>query len=218
MLLVAALGLAVSASAQSGINTNTPSTTAPSDLSTTSGANGGLLGQDYTGIEFGYTHHVDGPPSILHRYGFIANRPATPLSSGVNIDGMFKYNYTTGSDSGLHAWQHDALIGARGYLNSGTIKPYVEGNAGWAWTNNNFHSKNDSFSYLLGAGAEFQVGPRWSLTPYVNYEEMPHFHSHTWTYGGKAAFRLAQAWSMVIGGEFDEDHNVESRLGFNRHW
>lgn len=218
LLLAAAFGLALPAFAQNGINSNTPSATAPSDLSTASGASYGLLGQDYSGLELGYIHHVDGPPSVLHRYGFIANRPVAPLSSGVNVDAMFKYNYTTGSDSGLHAWQHDALIGARGYLNTAIAKPYLEGNAGWGWTNNNFKAKNDSFSYLLGAGAEFQVGPRWSLTPYVNYAEMPHFHSHVWTYGGKAAFRLVRAWSMVLGGEIDEDHNVESRIGFNRHW
>jgi hypothetical protein len=217
MLLAASCAFALAASAQS-INNNTPSATAPGDMTSLSGTGYGLLGQDYAGLEFGYTHHVDGPPSVLHRYGFIANRPAAPMSSGVNVDAMFKYNYTTGSDSGLHAWEHDALIGARGFLNFANVKPFVEGNAGWAWTNNNFKTKNDSFAYVLGTGAEFQVGQRVAVAPYVNYEEMPHFHSHEWSYGAKASLRVAREWSAILGGEMDEDHNIEYRVGWNRHF
>ena len=55
--------MALSASAQ-GTNNNTPSATAPGDLTTLTGTGYGLLGQDYAGAEFGYTHHVDGPPSV----------------------------------------------------------------------------------------------------------------------------------------------------------
>ena len=217
ILAAAFLGCVFSASAQSAATT--PSETPSSDLSTANLSRGyGMLGQDYAGAEFGYTHHVDGPPSVLHRYGFIANRPVSPASAGVNLDGMFKYNYTTGADSGLHAWQHDAMIGTRAFLNLANVKPFVEGNVGWAWTNNNFKMKNDSFAYLLGAGAEFQLGQRFALTPYVNYEEMPHFHGHAWTYGTKAAFRVSRTWSGVIGGELDEDHNIEYRVGWNRHF
>ena len=47
-----------------------------------------------------------------------------------------------------------------GFLNLARIKPFVQGNAGWAWTNNNLKTKNDSFAYLVGAGAEFQAGER----------------------------------------------------------
>lgn len=213
ILTAAFAGLALSGSAQTA--TNTP---APNDLSTATGTGYGLLGADYAGLEFGYTHHIDGAPSVLHRYGFVANRPATPLSSGVNVDAMFKYNYTTGSDSGLHAWQHDAMIGATGYLNMARLKPFLEGNVGWAWTNNNFRTKNDSFAYLVGAGAEVQVAERFVITPYANYRETPHFHSHVWTYGTKAAYRLTRQWSGLVGGEIDENHNIEYRVGVNRHF
>jgi len=213
ILAAAFAGIALSASAQ--MATNTP---APGDLSTATGTGYGLLGADYAGAEFGYIHHIDGPPRVMHRYGFVANRPVTPLSSSVNVDAMFKYNYTTGSDSGIHAWQHDAMIGSTAYLNLARIKPFVEGNVGWAWTAGNVASKNDSFAYLVGGGAEVQVAERFVITPYANFREATHFHSHGWTYGTKAAYRLTRQWSGLVGGELDENHNVEWRVGMNRHF
>jgi opacity protein-like surface antigen len=220
LILAASLGLALSASAQS--SANTPATTPPTDISTANPNSGnyGLLGQDYAGVMFGYMHHIDGPPSVVHRYGFLANRPVAPTHSGVNVDALFKYAYTTGTDSGLHAWQHDMLIGGVGYLNSGGIRPFLEGDVGWAWSNNNLpgETKNDSFSYLIGGGAEFQIARQWVLTPFAHYQERPHFDTHVWSYGAQTSFRLAREWSTTFAAEIDEHHNIEYRVGWNRHF
>jgi hypothetical protein len=173
----------------------------------------GLVGQNYSGLTFGYTHHVDGPPSVLHSFGFLANRP----TEVPNVDASFKYEYTTGSAFGVTGREHDLAIGATGYLPLAGFKPFLEGNVGWAFAKTG-GVKNDSFAYLIGVGAEFQVLPRLAVTPYVNYQEAPHFHDRVWNYGAKTTYRLAQEWSTTFAVQIDDEHNVEYKLGVNRHF
>jgi len=204
----ASLGLALSAAAQGSATSSGMTTTAPA-----TGSAYGLLGQNYAGVYFGYTDLDGGPPDVARSYGFVANRP----SEVPNVDALFKYEYSRVSAFGIKGREHDLAIGAVGYLPLSGVKPFIEGNVGWAFTKVG-GAKSDSFFYLIGVGVEIQVLPRLALTPYVNYQEAPHFNAHQWGYGAKATYRLAQEWSTTAAIELSDDHDLTYRLGVNRHF
>jgi hypothetical protein len=200
--LALASGLVASASAQA-----LPA--APMDTTT---ANYGLLGTTYAGGEFGYSHHVEGPPSVLRRYGFMYNQP---LPEGVDFN--FNYDYLTGSALGLSAHAQTVSLGLTGYLPQSWGKPFLNGDVGW-----NFRKtggmKDDSFTYKLKTGIEFQVLPPLVIVPYAYYQDAPHFSDHAWYYGAMAAYRFTRQWSGTLGAEIDEHHNLEYTAGVNYHY
>jgi hypothetical protein len=208
VLSFALLGLATYANAQGTTTTNSGMTMTP-----VSGSAYGLLGQNYAGVTFGYTDLDKGPPNDLVSYGFIANRP----SEVPNLDASFKYEYSRASAFGINAREHDLAVGATGFLPLADFKPFLEGNVGWAFLKAG-SVKSDSFTYLIGAGAEFQVVPRLAVTPYVNFQEAPHLHARMWSYGVKATYRLAQEWSTTVALELNDDHDVGYKIGVNRHF
>lgn len=173
----------------------------------------GLIGESYTGITFGYTHHVDGPPRALRTFGFIVNRPIE-----VNLDGAFKYDYTGSSLLGQHNHAHRIAASAMYYWpNKGSAKPFVDADAGWIFQKFGGVSDN-AFTYLVGVGVEFQVLTQLVVTPFVNYQDIPAMNSRAWGYGAKATYRLAKEWSTSLRVRLDEDHNVEYQVGVNRHF
>jgi hypothetical protein len=201
--VAALLGLALNASAQDA--------TMGSDAST-SGSSYGLLGQDYAGAFFSYTHFDDGPPSAARTYGLIANRP-TEIA---NLDASFKYEYSRMSAFGMRARQHDVAIGATKYIPLAAAKPFISGDIGWAFAKAG-GVKDNSFFYVVTGGAEFQVLPRLAVSPYVSYSEAKDFHVRGWDFGVKAAYRLSQDWSAMARVQFDDDY-VDYRVGANRHF
>src|SRR5438128_1386588 len=65
----------------------------------------GLIGDTYTGVEFGYTHRTDGPPDVMHRFGAIVSRP---INDELNhTDAAMRYNYTRSSANGLLRQTHE---------------------------------------------------------------------------------------------------------------
>ncbi|HVS51789.1 MAG TPA: hypothetical protein VHD62_05485 [Opitutaceae bacterium] len=175
--------------------------------------NGGLLGQEYTGVEFGYTHHVESAPAVLHRYGFVSSRPLVEAKE--NVDAAFRYNYTRGSAFGSLVTQHDVAVAFTGYLPLGTAKPFVEGDAGWAWQRGDV-AHQSGFMYLIGAGVELAVAPRVAVAPFVNYTEAPRFHDHIWNFGARTSYRFDRTWSGTFTVDVDDQHNVEYAVGVQR--
>jgi hypothetical protein len=175
---------------------------------------GGLLGQTYAGLEFGYTHHVESAPRELHRYAFVSNAPVGEL--GPQVDATFRYDHTRGRSGGLSLRRHDVAVAFTRYftMSDGT-KPFIIGQAGWAGrkTAGELHS---SFAYLVGAGAEFVLRPRLTLTPYVNYREALEFDDRAWGVGAKLGYRMHREWSGTFGIQIDENHNIEYAAGFQR--
>jgi hypothetical protein len=207
ILLPAVFGFALTA-AQGAAPTS-------SGLSPASGSAYGLLGQNYMGVSFAYSDLDNGPPDVARTWGFIANRP----TEAANIDASFKYNYTGMNAFGIEARVHEFAIGATGYVPLSKVKPFAEVNVGWGFLKSGGAS-TDSFSYLLGAGVEIQLAPRFVLTPHVNYHEFTRatLNSGSWTYGVKATFRIAQEFSASVGVELDDDQNTTYRFGLNRHF
>lgn len=170
---------------------------------------GGWIGETYSGLEWGYTRHRESAPSVLHRYGFVSSRP---LLEADNLDAAFHYNYTRGSTLGANGKQHDFELAFTGYLTRGSVKPYLEGRTGWAWAKAGAVSRN-SFAYRAGGGLEMLIGPQFSLTPFINFRETPHFHERAWTGGMKAGIRINRGWSSSVAVEFDDEHNSQFTFG-----
>lgn len=206
LLAVALLGFAFAAHAQ------TPVSTTPTTPSTAGDSAYGLLGEHYTGLRFAYTDIDEGPFTVGHTYGLVANRPTAP-----NLDAMFKYDYSRISGPVMKNRQHTVAAGATAYLSYVGFKPFVEGNLGWVFQKASA-GRQDSFMFFVAAGAEIQLAPQLVLTPYVSYQETPHFDAQVWNYGAKATFRLAREWSVTAGVQIDEHSSVEYRFGVNRHF
>ena len=215
LVATAALGLIGPASAQQAPEPATPISTSltAAGASTMQDDRYGLLGEDYTGVRFGYVHHTAAPPRALHRYGFVSNRPLAP-----GLDTAFNYDYRTGGANGNDYWWHDTGITVAGYLASlGEVKPFLAGNAGWQWRNLG-GVRSNGFAYTAGTGAEIRLARQLAVAPYVDYQEVPHFNEHAWTYGANGTYRFARDWSGLLGAELDEHHNLGYTLGMNRHF
>ncbi len=198
----ALLGFAATASAQN--NSFSP----PRPV----GTSVGLLGANYAGAEFGYTHHVHGGPKVLRDYGFVYN---TPLPEGLDFN--FNYDYLTGSANGLTAKQQLAVVGLTGYRALGWGKAFLQGNIGWAW-DRVANTRENGFAYSAKTGIEFQLAPKFVLTPYVSYEDAPKVHEQVWNYGVQGNYRFTSEWSTSLGAQMDEHHNIRYAAGVNFHF
>lgn len=198
----ALLGLTAGASAQNS------SVAVPRPV----GTNVGLLGGSYAGVEYGYTHQVDGGPKVLRDYGFVYN---TPLPEGLDFN--FNYDYLTGSAKGVTAKRQLAVVGLTGYRALGWGKAFLQGNVGWAWDKVG-RSRNNGFAYSLKTGVEFQLAPQLVITPFVSYDDAPKVHSQEWNYGVQGNYRFNKEWSGSLGAKMDDDHNIRYAAGVNFHF
>ena len=197
-----ALGLASAASAQSA-NVAVPN---PADSKAT-----GLLGQNYVTAGYSYTD-IDQVNVHGSTYTLAANQG---LRDG--LDGVFEYNYTRTSRfaGSQRLTQHDILFGARAFLTSGTVKPYVEAGAGWVWQKG-LGASDDSFAWGAGLGAEFEVANGVSVTPFVRYEDITRgSNNDSWTYGLKANYWLTHSVGLQAGISRDDDQNLTYAIGAN---
>ena len=189
-----ALGLAVSASAQSLSN-------APAAPPPDAAAGGGLLGDDYSQVQFGYDHEKVDVPDLLHEYGFVYNQPLAKTALA-GTDFNLNYDYLTGSAAGIHDDLNEGLAGLTEYLAQSWGKPFVSGDAGYAWQRAGGVSRK-SFAYSATGGVEFPVLSNLALTPFATYQAEPdlynhevplaYFPDHRWDYGLKATYRLDAA-------------------------
>jgi hypothetical protein len=198
----AVLGLATAASAQNS------SVAVPRPV----GTSVGLLGGNYAGVEYGYTHQVNGGPKVLRDYGFVYN---TPLPEGLDFN--FNYDYLTGSAQGVTAKEQLALVGLTGYRALGWGKAFLQGNVGWAWDKVGSGHKN-GYAYSAKTGIEFQLAPQLVLTPYVSYDDAPKVRAQTWNYGVQGNYRFTKEWSTSLGAKMDEHHNIRYAAGVNYHF
>lgn len=201
--LAAALAVG-SASAQTAVPVPAP---AAEDRETPS-----LLGQTYTGLEFGYTHHVESAPRSLRRFGFVSHKPLGEL--GPQVDATFRYDYLRGSTAGTTFHQHDITASLLRYWVDGPAKPFLHADLGWAWQK--FGARDSSFLYRLGAGLEVQLRQRFAVTPFFAYRETPGLDDRRWNFGGRIAYRMQHQWSWALTTQMDDKHNIEYALGFQR--
>lgn len=202
LLVVAALGLTAAARADA---------TAAAGSMPASGSMG-LLGQTYAGVAYSYTD-IDDSTIDADNYIFEYNQP---LSAG--FDAVFAYDYGQSEVIlGSRFKTQSATAGLRAYsINTGWAKPYIEAGLGYAWTK---FAGNDDNSYLWQAaiGAEFQVAPAFTVTPFVQYSDAPDLvgSDGAWDYGVKANYWLNNRWSLAAAISRDDDQNMGYQIGVN---
>ena len=207
---LAALSLLVAFAAATSARAQTTGAVSPAD------AGAGLVGQAYTGLTFGYVHHMDSPPRALHRYGIFASRPIDDL--GPNVDAAFRYEYTTSSRLGVPQDRHDAAVSLTRYWAPDEMRRFfVNGEFGGAWQH---ATGNDTKSVMFGAGAgvEILIAPRAAVTPFFNYRETSHLHDHAWHFGARVAYRVNRDWVTALTAQIDDASNVEYTAGILRHF
>ena len=196
------LGLAASAHAQTTLPAEAPAPVAERTA--------GLLGQNYVSASVGFIDLDD------------LDLDAQSYTLGVNqavrdgLDAIFEYDYTrTDKFVGSRLTQHSLLLGARAFANYNGIKPYAEAGVGWVWQK--FGStRDDSFAWGAGVGAEFELSPVVAVTPFVRYTDVTEVSDGgTWDYGVKANVRVTDQFSVLGSVSRDDDQNLEYRVGVN---
>ena len=83
--------------------------------------------------------------------------------------------------------------------------------AGYAWT-----SGDNSFVWEVAVGTEFQVKPKTTVTPYVQYTDAPDLAGDgTWTFGAKGNYWVNSQWSVTAGVELSDEKDVRFTVGTN---
>ena len=170
-----------------------------------------LLGQSFATLTYSYINLDD---TSVHgdSYSFEVNQP---LSFG--LDGVFSYDYTRSSPiAGSRLSQHTLGAALRAFSTSYNWgKPYVEGGVGYAWSRF-AGAKDNSFVWEVAAGAEFQVAPRATVTPYVQYVDAPDLPGEgTWNFGVKGSYWIDASWAVTAGIERDDEQNTAFTVGTN---
>jgi hypothetical protein len=174
----------------------------------------GLLGQKYGNVSYSYIN-LDATPVHADNYSISANHP---LAFG--LDGMVSYDFThTGGTAGFPLRQH--LLGAalRAFSSAHNWgKPYVEAGAGFT-TVRYANAGEDSYTWEVGTGVEFQVAPATTVTPYAQYLDAPDLPGDgRWNFGVKANRWITRDAALTLGFAMDNDHNTAFTIGTNFHF
>jgi hypothetical protein len=197
-----ALGLGLAARADDSVLADKPAPVT-SNLS--------LLGQTYGTLTYSYINlddtsvHGDG-------YTFEVNQP---LAFG--LDGILGYDYVqSGVVAGSRVKQHVLGAALRAFSTSYNWgKPYVEAGGGYTWARY-AGIKDNSFIWHVAAGAEFQMAPQATVTPFVRYEDAPDLiGGNTWTFGVKGSYWIDTSWAVTAGIERDDEQNTAFTVGTN---
>jgi opacity protein-like surface antigen len=171
----------------------------------------GLLGQTYAGLDYSYVDLHDSPTNA-DTFGFQYNQA---LNSG--LDGRLTYDWSqTGLVLGDRARQQTVGAALRAFSTSYSWgKPYVEAGAGWTWAKYAGYHDN-SFTWQVAIGTEFQVAPKITVTPYIKYEDAPDLAgSGTTNFGVKANYWVNSQWGVTGGINYDDDHDTAFTVGTN---
>jgi opacity protein-like surface antigen len=210
MAAAVSLGLASAASAQSA------SVAVPAPADTT--AAGGLLGSRYTRVEYDYVDFTGGSPSLARGFGVSYNQPLRE-----NFDLNLSYDWARAKWSGVRFTQQDFQIGTTAYTNLSWGRPFAQAAVGWSWQDVSGVSYNDdSFTYTLGVGTEFQVAPAVTVTPFVNFARATGYNATEFQFGAEATYRINREWSVTARAQYDSTRHATDAaryaLGVNYHF
>ncbi len=202
----AALALAMSARA-GGLPEAIP-------LESTTPVHQGLLGQQYANLTYGYIN-LGNSPVNADNFEFAVNQP---LNTG--LDAVFAYDWTqNGLFAGSRLNTQGVTAGLRAFSNAYTWgKPYVEAGAGFAWQRGTPAGRDNSVLWQATVGAEFQLAPAFTVTPYVQYTDTPTLAGNnggTWKYGAKANYWIDSQWAVTAGVARDDNQNNTFTVGTN---
>lgn len=198
----AAFSLATFARADVPLDTPPPAATTP--------AGQGLLGQKYASLNYRYID-LDAP-THADNFSFGFNQPLN-----VGLDAVFSYDWTqTGLLAGDRLNQQSVTAGLRAFSNAFAWgKPYVEAGGGYAWQRG-YGTSDNSFVWSVAVGAELQLAPAVTVTPFVRYADAPDLAgSGAFNFGVKANYWVDSQWAVTAGVERDDDQNTSFTVGTN---
>jgi hypothetical protein len=204
------LGLVSAASAQSAnVAVPDPADTTPA---------GGLLGARYTQVEYNYIDFTGGSPSLARGFGVSYNQPLQQ-----NFDLNLNYDWARAKWAGVRLTEQDFEIGTTAYTNLSWGRPFALVAAGWSWQDASGVSYNDdSFTYKLGVGTEFQVAPAFTVAPFVNFARATGYNASEFQLGARATYRINREWSVTARAQYDSARHAtdsaEYALGVNYHF
>lgn len=197
LILAAAvsLGCVASAAAQSA-NVAVPNPATTESV-------GGLLGSRYTKAEYLYIDFGGNGPSHADGFKLEFNQPLN-----ANFDLIATYDWMRAKYAGVRLKGQDAEIGAVAYTRLDWGRPFVLATAGWQWQKA-ASLKDDSFSYKVGVGTEFQIAPSFVVTPFVNFARQTGFNNSEFDLGVKAAYHVTPNWSITASAQYDSIRNSD---------
>lgn len=206
LMLATALALGLGATVRAD---DSPAAQPAADAS--AAGNLSLLGQTYGTLTYSYIN-LDETSTHADSYTFEVNQPLT-----FGIDGVFAYDFTqSGVIAGSRVKQHTLSAALRAFSTSYNWgKPYVEAGVGYAWARY-AGSRDNSFVWEVAAGAEFQLSPRATVTPYVQYVDAPDLAgSGVWNFGVRGSYWIDSSWAVTAGFEVDDEQNNAFTVGTN---
>lgn len=205
---VATLGIVGTLSAQ------TSSQDASDPAKASQGANYGLLGERYGGLDLSYTHLDGSAFDDINGFLFRYNQP---LYAG--LDFGLGYEWGRSDDVGnLRLKQQELTASVTAYTDySGNLRPYVQPGIGWTWSKAG-SAKSDSFLYFVGAGVEVQVAQSWVVSPYVQFVDATEYSGSNVNFGVKSAYRFNRNWGLQGDISIDDDQNTGLSVGVNYHF
>lgn len=196
-----ALGLATAAVAGEG----------PAAASAPVSPGRGLLGQNYVNLSYSFVD-LQGTSLDAHSFGFELHQNVQE-----GIDTLLEYNYLRSEPfAGGHITQDSLVAGGRAFTSFHGFKPYAEAGLGWVWQRAPLGFSDNSFAYFAGVGAEFQVAPDVSVTPFVRYlDGTKSSFDHEWDYGVRANWWATEKIGLTAGVIRDNSRNMEYNIGVN---
>jgi hypothetical protein len=158
---------------------------------------GGLLGSRYMEVGYNYIDLTGTGPHRADGYGVAFNQPLN-----ANFDVKFDYDWARAKDAGVRLTQQDVGVGATAYSVFEWGRPFAMAAVGWQWQKGGGVSDN-SFTYKVGVGAEFQVARAFVVTPFVNFVRATSFNDSEVDVGVKAAYRVTKDWSITARAQYD---------------
>jgi hypothetical protein len=213
LLIIAAttLGVATTALAQTAPG-SMPTTTVTTDAPPTA-ARYGLLGERYAGVDYGYTHIHNSYLDNLNGFDFRYNQPMEP-----GFDFSLGYDWARSNEYGnVRAREEQATASVTAFTDFKGMRAFIEPGVGWTWSKTGA-SASDSFLWFVGTGVEFQVMPRWVVTPYVRFDDATSHNRTSWNFGIKSAYRLTKSWGLNVDLTTDDDNNSGYTAGVNYHF
>ena len=206
--LILATALVLGATAASAQNANVAVPT-PAESS-----GSGLLGSRYTEVSYNYidlsgSTHADGVSLVFNQ----------PLRAGIDLTAG--YSWAKADYDLFDAKVQDLDVGVKAYTNLVWGRPFAAAAVGWEWAKADGF-RDDSFTYKVGGGVEFQVAPAVVVTPFVNFVRATGFNTSEVETGVKATYRLNREWSLTARAQYEfvrhDDNSAEYSIGAIYHF
>lgn len=169
----------------------------------------GLLGRNYLGASY---VHYDFSDLDLGADGWVLEANWN-VASFVDINMSYE-DLRTDEFFGFRGEGQTVTAAARFFGSSSTHRPYAEVGGGWSRAEVPGIGDEEDSLLFVGAGYEFNFGSRFSLTPFISYQEYSSSLSDgSFVYGVRAQLWAGRNFALNAGFSGDDASDVIWKLG-----